>query len=643
VGVLLAPLRGALRLRGGPAKAPPLPDAYGAFPGEWKDYPVPGIAPLGYGTYRLRLEGLDPEIDWAIKLSSLLSAARLYANGREVGSFGVPGADAASELPDWGSLVLRLGPPKDGAIELLLQISNFSDRSGGSRTSVLLGDYEAVAARRENQRLFEIFLFGAILVMGIYYLCLFGFRPADRGTLYFGLLCLALALRTVCYDEYCIRLLWPGLPWIWLFRLGYLMFSLPLLLFAGFLRSTYKELFAKAAFLAVATVCGAFSAFFALAPALASSRALTYMQAFTLATGIYSSYVIARAVAGRRPGSLILASGFLLFFASAIHDILASNGVIRGPFLVQAGLLVFLFSISILITRSFAASFAKAESLSEELARGNKAMRRFVPAEFLARLGKSSIEQVSLGDHAAEDLTVLFADIRRFSSISERLSPEDTFKFINHYLARVSPAIRAHGGFVDKYMGDGIMALFPGSPEDAVRCAIDIQKRLCAYNLERAAAGDEPIRAGIGVHCGRLMLGTIGEAERMDGTVISDAVNTASRIEGISKEYEIGVSVSERVLVGLEDPGAYKTRFLGKVGVKGRREPVSVFELYDGDPEPLRSMKDAARPDFERAIAAFYEQDYARALELFKAALEKLPGDEASNHYLRIIRKLSMA
>jgi class 3 adenylate cyclase len=621
----------------------PRPDAYGAFPGEWKNYPIPGIAPLGHGTYRLRLEGLDPRVEWALKLSSVLSAGRLYANGALVASIGEPGVDAASERAEWDSLVVRLGPPVDGCIDLVLHLSNFADRSGGSRTSVLAGDYDAVASRRDRQRLYQVFLFGAILMMGLYFLCLFGFRPADRSTLFFGLLCLCLALRIVCYDEYCIRLFWPSLPWAWLFRLGYLMFSVPVFLFAGFLRSSYPRFFAKPAIAAASVLCAGYSLFFAFAPILFVSRSLVGFQAVTLAIGVYSVYVLARSIIAKSPGSVLLSAGFALFFGAAVHDILVADGLVRGVFLVQAGLLVFLFSISIVITRTSAAAFARAESLSRELSKGNKAMRRFVPGEFLAYLGKSSIEQVSLGDNAAEEMTVMFADVRSFSSISEKLSPEETFRFINQYLARVSPSIRAHGGFVDKYMGDGIMALFPGSPEDAVRCAIDIQRRIGEYNLTRSAAGEAPIRVGIGLHCGRLMLGTIGEVERMDGTVISDAVNTASRIEGVSKEYEIGVAASERILVGLEDPGAYRARFLGKAGVKGKREPISVFEIYEGDPEPLRDKKDCIRATFERAIASFYDQDYAKALGLFNIVLETLPEDEASHHYVRIIRKFNMA
>jgi len=281
--------------------------------------------------------------------------------------------------------------------------------------------------------------------------------------------------------------------------------------------------------------------------------------------------------------------------------------------------------------------------LTIALTENNKAMRRFVPEQFLQQLGKSSIEEVKLGDHTAMNMVVMFADIREFSALSEKMSPEETFTFINQCLARLGPPVRKHGGFIDKYIGDGIMALFPAAPEEAVRCAIEMHSLLNDFNAQRAQTGAPPIRIGIGLHEGRLMLGTIGELERMDGTVISDTVNTASRIESISKQFGIGIAVSERILLGLDDTSAYHIRFIGKVGVKGRREEVSIFELYDGDLELLKKKKDSIKAAFERGLNAFYAEKYKQALEFFNSVIAELPDDEASFHYIRIIRKISLS
>ncbi|MEG3844496.1 ATP-binding protein, partial [Microcoleus sp. herbarium14] len=169
------------------------------------------------------------------------------------------------------------------------------------------------------------------------------------------------------------------------------------------------------------------------------------------------------------------------------------------------------------------------------LAKLNAAYGRFVPHDFLSLLEKPSIIEVKLGDNQERDMTVLFADIRSFTALSEQMTPPENFAFINTYLGRVSPAIRKNHGFIDKYIGDAVMALFPTFPEDGVRAAIDMQQEVNFFNEQREKNGLFPIKIGVGLHAGNLMLGTIGERERMESTVIADAVNLASRLEGLTK------------------------------------------------------------------------------------------------------------
>ena len=621
----------------------PAPSAYGAFPGEWKDYGLPEASAFGHGTYRLVVRGLDPGIRYGIRFSSFNTSARVHANGRVIHLQGVPGSSAGLEIPDWSSEVAGVESDSDGNLDLVLHVSNYSDRVGGSRTSQLLGPYEAVERIRDRQRMSEVFLFGGILVMGFYFLVLYLFRRKDRASLWFGLLCVVLGTRILCYDEYLIRELLPSLSWIWLFRAGYLTFPLAVILIAAFLLSLFPDSFWKPLRWVICCGSAAYALVTAAAPPPVTGNLLTTFQVFALASGVAMFGVLVRALMRKEPGAALLAAGFACFFAAVIHDVLASQGLLAGPFVVQFGLLAFLFAMSLVVTRKFAVSFETAERLSESLCRMNLSLERFVPREFLRYLEKTSIDQIALGDHSARRMTVLFSDIRSFSRISERLTPEETFRFINSYLARVGPAIRAHGGFVDKYMGDGVLALFPEDAEAAVRCAIDMQRRISAFNNERAGLWQEAVSAGIGIHSGLLMLGTIGENERMDGTVISDAVNLASRLEGLTKEYEIGIAASEQIMVSLPDPAAFRVRYLGKIGVKGKREPVSVFEIYDGDPEDVAARKDSIRGLFESAITSFYAQDYAGAMKGFRSVLEILPRDEPSHHYVRMIRKMHLS
>jgi hemerythrin len=176
------------------------------------------------------------------------------------------------------------------------------------------------------------------------------------------------------------------------------------------------------------------------------------------------------------------------------------------------------------------------DALRERLSTTTDAYSRFVPREFLHLLGIDDIRKVEVGQQVERKMTILFADIRAFTSLSESMSPQENFNFLNAYLVQMEPVITAHGGFIDKYIGDGIMALFPDSPDAALRCAQAMLQRLDDYNTGRERAGYRPIKVGIGINTGIVILGTIGGASRMDGTVIGDAVNLAARLERLTKE-----------------------------------------------------------------------------------------------------------
>lgn len=268
----------------------------------------------------------------------------------------------------------------------------------------------------------------------------------------------------------------------------------------------------------------------------------------------------------------------------------------------------------------------------EEISTLNVAYARFVPTAFLDLLGKSDVRDVRLGEGVEREMTVLFSDVRSFTTISESLSPSDTFGFINGLLSRTGPVIRENGGIVDKYVGDAIMALFPGPTDDALRAAIALQVAVRDHNLERAADGKPPIAVGVGLHRGSLMLGTIGEHERMDGTVIADAVNVASRVEGLTKYFGARVIVSGDVRAALADPDAYTFRFLGRVAVMGKRQGIELYEVLDGDPPDRQAAKRAALPAFDAAVAAFVAGAFADAGARFAAICGADPEDGAARY-----------
>lgn len=228
-----------------------------------------------------------------------------------------------------------------------------------------------------------------------------------------------------------------------------------------------------------------------------------------------------------------------------------------------------------------------------DLKETNLSIERFVPRAFLAKIGRPNIRSVALGDNKRQDMTILFADIRNFTALSERMSPDENFAFINAYLAEMGPVIAQHGGFIDKYIGDAIMALFEKA-DDGVRAGLAMLAILERFNATRLAAGAEPIVIGIGLNTGSLMMGTIGEQHRMDGTVISDAVNLAARLESLTKDYRVALLVSQFTVDRLDDPGAYALRPVDTVVVRGRTQPVAIFEVQARQPSIRQPPVDLA-------------------------------------------------
>jgi class 3 adenylate cyclase len=258
---------------------------------------------------------------------------------------------------------------------------------------------------------------------------------------------------------------------------------------------------------------------------------------------------------------------------------------------------------------------------------------RFVPHQFLNLLGYESIIDVNLGDHVQQEMSVLFSDIRDFTKLSETMTPPENFSFINSYLSRMEPAITNNNGFIDKYIGDAIMALFNENADDGVKAGIAMLNILTDYNQHRQKVNYVPIQIGIGINTGSLMLGTIGGKSRMDSTVISDAVNLASRIEGLTKDYGVPLLISHATVERLRNPADYAIRMVDKVQVKGKSQFVTVYEVFDADPLEVREAKLANLNVYSEAILLYDRKEFREAGKLFEECLRTNPNDRVARIY----------
>ena len=279
-------------------------------------------------------------------------------------------------------------------------------------------------------------------------------------------------------------------------------------------------------------------------------------------------------------------------------------------------------------------SHAKIEQFNRELQsevdRQTEASMRFVPIQFLKLIGVKNIASLKLGDSVRSVITVMFFDIRFFSVHSQMMSTSETFDFVNKVFGLAGTIIQKHSGFVDKYLGDSAMILFERAG-DAVRAGIEIYRTLILDETTRITNGIDGINIGIGAHTGNVMLGVIGDTEHYASTVISKHVNTASRIEGLTKQVKAGMLISADLLYEIPDNERdFDFRYLGMVNPAGSRETIGIFEILDALPGDARERRLKSREIFESAVQNFLTENYQIAAARFKEVVDSDTTDECA-------------
>ncbi|MBD0831711.1 tetratricopeptide repeat protein [Aestuariibaculum sediminum] len=265
----------------------------------------------------------------------------------------------------------------------------------------------------------------------------------------------------------------------------------------------------------------------------------------------------------------------------------------------------------------------------------HKATSRFVPTEFLKSVGREAITDVILGDYMEKNVTVLFTDIRDYTSLSESMTPEQNFKFVNAYVGRMGPLIKKNKGFVNQYLGDGIMALFPENAACALQASIDMQKVIIEYNKRRISEGFQPISVGMGLHTGELVMGIIGDVYRNDTAIIADTVNTASRMEGVTKYYGAKIIISDSSLETIKNKSDFNFRYLGKVKVKGKDISMAIYECFDGDTEKSIALKIKTLEKFEKGMTCFLNKEFPKAAAAFDSVISIHNDDLVAKYFLK--------
>lgn len=611
------------------------PDSKGKIirvPGDWKEAKnFNSSFTEGFGTYRLKLKNLNPGQFLGLKIPTIHSASRIIVDGEVLATLGKPGKSEIEMVPKIAGQLIFF-QSQESEVDLMIEVSNFHFFQSGIWYPIYFGTEKSVLKLDRRDRMYSFLLVGGLLIMGFYHLFLVFIQRQYLESLFFGLACILLGIRELAGPDAILLDLFPYLNHGTIVRLVYLCLGFAFLfqtLFVFKLFLTSQKAWIYRALIVMGLIFG-------VGILVLSTRwSSIYFNYFTLLISpvmiIWGMVVIVKASLRKAEGARIFLIGLFFFYGSAIHDyiqVYQTEGV-DISYWMPYGFFFLILSESVVLSIRYNKAFINEAALTKRLTLTNESLRRFIPSEFLKLLGKDEIIDVQLGDSITKDMTVFFADVRNFTSLSEGLSSKETFEFVNRLLTRTDPIIRKNSGFIDKYIGDAVMALFEKKPDDAISSALELQNEVKQNNLLHK----QKIGIGIGIHYGNLILGTVGSEFRMDGTVISDAVNSASRIEELTKTYKLDILISEDCKNEVKQPEQFNFRMVDMLHLRGKKALTKIYEVYEDSDKYSKEFLKA----YHNGMIAFRNVEVNQAKTSLEEALELRPHDGPCHYFLEKI------
>lgn len=623
---------------------------------KFDEFPFDRWQGIGWFRYVLEVDSalwnkpLGLSMDYAGAVEFYLDGERLYQFGK-VGTSKEDEMPKITSMPELRSVVFRAPSEVAGGKSrclISIRYSSFflqSPLAAGAEPGFRfkIGGLQQMSAARDNFRrtvgIHQMLLMGILLAFALLHFLLFLFYPPLRPNLYFAALAAFLA-PTIYFWLQPLFVANDLMQFVWMARLQFTALTITMLFF---IRLTYSLIFPERP--------GLFALFCAIGAGLTlwgwfrPSIAVRYLNFFYIAAfaEVVRTPVMAwmkkRAV--QFQGSWIILLGMIPFALTGAYWLLIALKVVPEPWTFEEfptpfyAAMIMMISMSVFLARNFARTNRNLETQLINVRRTRDVFSLFVPEPVLDKIAKEGLESIKLGGAEEGIATILFTDIRSFISIAEKLSPTETLAFLNEFMQRMQPVIHQHGGFINQFVGDEIMAIFylSGHEDTAIEAAVAMRKALNEHNRERVERGEPPIDIGVGVNTGKVIWGTIGSEVRMESAIIGDTVNLASRLQNLTKHYGVGVLVSESAFREISNPERFCYREIDVVQVRGKTKPVVIYEIFDADADMVKKQKLACLSQYNRGLHYFHAEDWPQAMSLFEECLAIFPEDPISRIY----------
>ena len=608
-------------------------ESYAELPASF--YKSPIKSKFGYASYGVHIEGLNPQSRYAIRVGHALSSCSIIIDGKEVSHQGRPGKSYEEEIPGIRSSEAVFRPHKDGAIDIIFNISNFHYRKGGLFSEIMLGDIDKMGKMFRSDLIFSGSIFIAIFSIAIFFFLLFFFYKQVPFVIWFAIASFSLAIRGTFFYPHVAQHIFQNMSWKLSFIVRYITFPLPIMFFTICLKKALRVYY-KIPYMVILIVSGLYSLAILFLPSVIVGELLSYYQYSVFFVFLYSVVILVKALLLKRDLAIwiFISTGILMF--AGTYDILVGLRLFDGMYLIPIASFISIMLFSIMILDMYASSIKKIELLNVEMKEINHSLVRFVPEAIIELFNRKSIKELEVGDSVELNLPILSVDIRSFTNTSEKLSPSDVFELLNKYFALVVPIIREYHGIIPKYLGDGFFALFADGISSAIKCAIKMQTMLKTHEI--MVKESVPLRVGIGVDLGDVLFATVGNIKRMDNIVISASYRNAEDIQLFTKQYNSPILISSSVFDSLTEEEKEFVRPVQLVKNKKRGENL-LYEVYASDDEALRTLKYNTQQYLIEAFNAIANYSPQSSYEYFSKAFSIFPDDPVASYYTKLFGK----
>ncbi|EQA45346.1 adenylate/guanylate cyclase catalytic domain protein [Leptospira broomii serovar Hurstbridge str. 5399] len=499
-----------------------------------------------------------------------------------------------------------------------------------------------------NSEYLDIFLFGIYFIFGFYHVLFYITRRQDSYYLYFGFFSLLSSVYFYStsyhiYHKFVNFQNGPDTSYFYRLEFSSLIPIVPL--FMLFIKDFFYQ--KERTFWAIRVFCTVSSVFFIATWVLPFEFLLPNLrlfQFFLIPMLLYVLFFSFQAIRKNKPDSIKLAVGIGICVIFGIWDTLDAIYKIIGihyPYFKVAYFAFILIIISLLVSR-YVSLYRESQQLNLEISQQRDAFYRFVPSEFISILDRRNPVDIKIGDSREKTMSVFFADLKGYTSISERLTPDENIKYLNKYFSGFEDIIYKNAGFIDKYIGDAILALFSdhseraekerfNSADNALQSAIDMVRFVGTIDDGKTGLAD----LGIGINTGPLILGTVGSERRIDTTVVGDTVNLSSRVQNLTTFYKTKILITHHTYLRLNLLSDIRAREIDTVIVKGKTQPVILYEVYEADPPELAEWKDTVRSKLTEGIILYKVGNFKEAFSIFRELYKEKPLDSVVRLYAK--------